>query len=67
MYDVIYNPAETRLLKMAKKKGAKTSNGLGMLFYQGILALQHWSEAELDEDVKMIMRENLQKASLEKK
>ncbi len=67
VYDVIYNPAETRLLKMAKKKGAKTSNGLGMLFYQGILALQHWSEAELDEDVKMIMRENLQKASLEKK
>ncbi len=32
VYDLIYNPDQTKLLKMAKEKGAKISNGLGMLF-----------------------------------
>lgn len=67
VYDVIYNPAETQLLKMAKKKGAKVSNGLGMLFFQGVLALHHWSEMELDDDVRQVMRESLKKASLGRK
>ncbi|MFA5260735.1 MAG: shikimate dehydrogenase [Candidatus Omnitrophota bacterium] len=52
VYDLIYNPAETRLLKWAKEQGAKTSNGLGMLFYQGVLAFQHWAEIQLDKSVK---------------
>lgn len=36
--DMIYNPEETVFLKDAKKRGAKTINGLGMLIFQGILA-----------------------------
>jgi len=60
VYDMIYNPLQTRLLKDAKNKGAKISNGLGMLFYQGILAFQHWAGVELDEEVKMKMRESLE-------
>lgn len=35
VYDLIYNPAETKLLKAAKKAQASCSNGLGMLLYQG--------------------------------
>lgn len=62
VYDLIYNPAETSLLNLAKEKGARTSNGLGMLFYQGVLALQHWANVQLDDDVKMIMRQALEKA-----
>lgn len=42
--DLIYNPAETRFLKIAKKRGHKTLNGLGMLFYQGARAFEYWTQ-----------------------
>src|SRR2546427_13047457 len=59
VYDVIYNPSETTLLKKAKNKGARVSNGLGMLFYQGVLAFQHWANIQLEEKIKAKMRESL--------
>lgn len=43
VYDMIYQPAETPLLKAAKAAGCKTANGLGMLLYQGAKALEIWS------------------------
>jgi len=46
VYDLIYNPEETELLKRAKKAGAKTSNGLGMLVMQGALAYSIFTETE---------------------
>lgn len=33
--DVVYSPAETKLLRQAKEAGCRTFNGLGMLLYQG--------------------------------
>ena len=42
VYDAIYKPAETPLLKLAKEKGAKTANGISMLIHQGAFAFQHW-------------------------
>lgn len=41
--DLIYNPPETRLLRTAKARGARTLNGLGMLLYQGVLAFEIWT------------------------
>lgn len=41
--DIIYHPAETFLLKEAKKTGARTMNGLGMLIYQGAVAFELWT------------------------
>ncbi len=41
--DLIYNPAMTPFLKVAKKKGHRTLNGLGMLLYQGVRALELWT------------------------
>jgi len=35
VYDIIYNPAETKLLKTAKELGYPTLNGLSMLLLQG--------------------------------
>lgn len=35
VFDVIYNPQETRLLREAKEAGCKTGNGMYMLLYQG--------------------------------
>jgi len=46
VYDLIYNPSETKLLKLAKENGAKTANGLGMLLHQGILAFEIWTAQE---------------------
>ncbi len=43
VYDIIYNPKQTSLLKKAKEKGAKISNGLGMLLYQGMSSFQIWT------------------------
>ncbi|MCC6758535.1 MAG: shikimate dehydrogenase [Candidatus Omnitrophica bacterium] len=61
VYDVVYQPAETLLLKLAKQQGAKTANGLGMLFYQGMLSLQHWAGQEIPQDVKDQVRKALEK------
>jgi shikimate dehydrogenase len=38
VYDLVYNPSETKLLKRAKKAGCKIVSGLGMLVRQGALA-----------------------------
>ncbi len=43
VYDMIYNPAETALLKAAKAAGCKTANGLGMLLHQGAKAFEIWT------------------------
>jgi len=43
VYDMIYRPAETPLLKAAKAAGCRTSNGLGMLLHQGAKALELWT------------------------
>jgi shikimate dehydrogenase len=46
VYDLIYNPAETKLLKAARSRGARASGGLGMLLYQGAIAFQIWTAKE---------------------
>jgi len=43
VYDVIYRPAETKLLAAAKKSGCKTANGIGMLLRQGATAFEIWT------------------------
>ncbi len=43
VYDMVYQPAETPLLREAKAAGCRTANGLGMLLYQGAKALEIWS------------------------
>ncbi|MBI5872641.1 MAG: shikimate dehydrogenase [Candidatus Omnitrophica bacterium] len=51
VYDLIYNPAQTRLLKMAKEAGCRSANGLGMLLYQGALAFEYWTGKSAPVDV----------------
>jgi len=43
VYDMVYQPAETALLKAARQAGCRTANGLGMLLYQGARALEIWT------------------------
>lgn len=43
VYDLVYNPAETRLLARARVAGARPVGGLGMLVHQGALAFELWT------------------------
>ena len=44
VYDLIYNPAPTPLLKFSDKKGCTTINGLEMLVAQGAKSLSFWTD-----------------------
>jgi shikimate dehydrogenase len=46
IFDMIYNPAQTTLLKEAEARGMLTANGLGMLVFQGERSLQIWSNTD---------------------
>jgi shikimate dehydrogenase len=41
--DIVYRPSETRLLRMAKKRGCTTINGLRMLIHQGAEQFRLWT------------------------
>lgn len=43
VFDTVYNPLETQLLKDAKKAGAKTISGVEMFVYQGAYAFELWT------------------------
>ena len=43
VYDLIYNPAPTPLLKFCAKKGCMTIDGLQMLVAQGLKSLSFWT------------------------
>jgi len=42
VYDVIYVPLETGLLKTARRAGHRTVDGLSMLLYQAVPGFAHW-------------------------
>lgn len=51
IFDVVYIPKETKLLKFARENGAeKTINGLGMMLYQGAEAFKHFTGEEMPVD-----------------
>ncbi len=43
VFDLIYNPPRTRLLREAEEAGARCLNGVDMLIYQGAMALELWT------------------------
>jgi shikimate dehydrogenase len=51
IFDTIYNPAETQLLKYAKKADCQTQNGLRMLLYQGLASFKYWTGVDANEDL----------------
>ncbi|WP_099224557.1 shikimate dehydrogenase [Listeria costaricensis] len=51
VFDVVYMPKETKLLKFAKEHGAKKAiNGLGMMLYQGAEAFELFTGEEMPVD-----------------
>jgi len=45
VYDIVYNPLETRLLREARARGCAVVGGLGMLVHQGKVAFELWMRA----------------------
>ncbi|MBM2827185.1 MAG: shikimate dehydrogenase [Dehalococcoidia bacterium] len=43
VYDLVYNPLETSLLRQAREAGCVTIGGLPMLIYQGAAAFELWT------------------------
>ncbi len=59
VYDTIYNPERTRLLRESQDQGARAANGLSLLIHQGALSLEYW----LNRDVPLeLMREGVKNA-----
>lgn len=46
VYDMVYNPPVTPLMRHARKAGARTLGGLMMLIYQGAAAFELWTGRE---------------------
>jgi shikimate dehydrogenase len=57
VFDIVYNPVETRLLREAAAAGARTIGGVDMLAWQGALAFKMWTGR--DAPVDLMRREAL--------
>ncbi len=63
VYDIVYNPLETRLLREARAIGARGVDGLGMLIYTNVYAARACAKREISATV---MREEAMRAFAEK-
>ena len=60
VYDVIYNPRKTLLIKAVEKLGLRTITGLDMLIFQAVAAQEHWTGHTPDwKDMKIAALESL--------
>jgi shikimate dehydrogenase len=58
VFDAVYNPAETQLLKTARAAGAKVQGGLTMLVWQAVAAQEIWTGAHFKpEDIDSVCRD----------
>jgi len=51
VYDLVYNPAETALLRAARAGGLRVANGLGMLVEQAALSFEIWTGMDAPREV----------------
>jgi shikimate dehydrogenase len=54
VYDIVYNPVKTLLLKTAKNQGLRTIEGLDMLIYQAQRAIEIWTGKSPDANLMKI-------------
>lgn len=62
VYDIIYKPLLTELLKNAEKRGNKIVTGLGMLAFQGAVGFQEWfgHKPEIDDELLEFLKQQSQ-------
>ncbi len=62
VFDLIYNPIDTKFLKLAKSQGAVTINGLKMFVRQGAKSFELWTgEQIIEEEIYKLLQEKLPK------
>jgi len=54
VYDIIYNPLESELLRVARNRGNMTLNGINMLIHQAIPAWEQWFNITPNSSEKLI-------------
>ncbi len=60
LYESVYRPLKTRLMRDAEQAGLRTVGGIGMLVYQGAAAFEVWTGRKAPVDVmKMICQQEL--------
>lgn len=52
-YDLIFNPAETKFMRLVKENGGRAFGGLKMLLYQGIIAYELWTGRPVEHELAM--------------
>jgi shikimate dehydrogenase len=56
VFDVIYNPIETKFISYAKSAGIKYSSGLSMLVWQAAIAQEIWNDVKFsNEDIQKVI------------
>lgn len=50
VYDIVYEPKETKFMKYAKEAGCETCNGINMMLWQGALAFKIWTGKDMPID-----------------
>ncbi len=65
VYDTVYNPLDTKLIKIGKSCGVTVKGGIDMLVYQAVVAHKYWYDAQFNavdiiqiiNDVKDVLRQ----------
>ena len=50
VFDAVYNPLETMLVKKARANGATAESGMAMLVWQAVVSHEHWDGSVYDKD-----------------
>ena len=61
-YDLIYNPWETKFMKLVKAQGGQAYNGLKMLLFQAVDAFELWNNCKVSDESAYKAYELLQQA-----
>jgi len=63
--DLVYAPLETGLLKLARERGLRTADGLGMLLHQAVRGFEHWFgiRPEVTPELRALVEADLLKTS----
>lgn len=58
VFDAIYNPLDTLLIKNARKNGSRAEGGMSMLVWQAAVAQYHWNKSKFNtEDIEKLCAE----------
>ena len=60
VYDIVYKPHRTNLIKWAEKNNLKVIHGIDMLINQGIDAFEIWTGKKVDSEDTEILKEMFQ-------